>query len=135
MEVSAKIHTFAINLKIIKYEAFSNIINSFWAIFLYPIHSRAELCSLSYSLVNPNQKGNPASRSPKRPLIIDLEGHTLTVPSQVIGYTLTLEDGNGCIFTCKIESSQVTIPDGLLGEYVISIFKADSLYSGVINVD
>lgn len=105
------------------------------AIFLYPIHSRAELCSLSYSLVNPNQKGTPASRSPKRPLIIDLEGHTLTVPSQVIGYTLTLEDGNGCIFTCKIESSQVTIPDGLLGEYVISIFKADSLYSGVINVD
>lgn len=28
----------------------------FGAIFLYPIHSRAELCSLSYSLVNPNQK-------------------------------------------------------------------------------
>ena len=53
----------------------------------------------------------------------------------MIGYTLTLEDGNGGIFTCKIESSQVTVPDGLLGEFIISIFKTDSLYSGVINVD
>lgn len=105
------------------------------AIFLFPIHSKAESYALVYSLDQRNQAQTNGSRSPKRPLTVDLEGHTLTVPSQVIGYTLTLEDGNGCIFTCKIESSQVTVPDSLLGEYVISIFKADSLYSGVINID
>ena len=102
---------------------------------LVPLYSRAESYKLQWSLVSSNHKNLGGHRLPKRPLVVDLEGHTLTVPCQVIGYTLTLEDGNGGIFTCKIESSQVTVPDGLLGEFIISIFKTDSLYSGVINVD
>lgn len=100
-------------------------------LFLSPLCLGAE----PYGLVCSNQGKHKVSRSPQRPLVIDLVGHTLTVPSQVIGFTLALEDENGCIFTCKIESSQITVPDGLLGEYVISISKADVLYSGVINVD
>lgn len=54
------------------------------AIFLSPTYSRAESYTLFYGLVNPNQMGKPVGRAPKRPLVVDLVGHTLTVPTQVI---------------------------------------------------
>lgn len=69
---------------------------------LCPIHTSAEPYTLSYSLVHPGQLRSKGSRSIKRPLVVDLVGHTLTVPSQVIGYTLTLERGDGEVYTCYI---------------------------------
>lgn len=68
------------------------------ATFLSPSHSRADPYTLSYSLVDPNRLGKPVSRLPKRPLVIDLVGHTLTFPSQVIGNTLTLENEDGEVY-------------------------------------
>ena len=66
---------------------------------LCPIYTRVEPYTLSYSLVHPGQLRSKGSRSIKRPLVVDLVGHTLTVPSQVIGYTLTLERGDGEVYT------------------------------------
>lgn len=69
------------------------------AIFLSPTYSRAESYTLFYGLVNPNQMGKPVGRAPKRPLVVDLVGHTLTVPTQVVGYTLILESEEGEVYT------------------------------------
>lgn len=55
------------------------------ALLLCPTHSRAEPYTLSYSLVGTNRGTITGSRSPKCPLVVDLEGHILTVPSLVIG--------------------------------------------------
>ena len=60
------------------------------ALLLCPIHTRAEPYTLSYSLVHPDQVRSKGSRSIKRPLVVDLVGHTLTLPSQVIGNTLNV---------------------------------------------
>lgn len=44
------------------------------ALLLYPVHSRAEPYTLSYSLVDPCHKTPKGSRAPKRPLVVDLVG-------------------------------------------------------------
>ena len=72
------------------------------AIFIFPTLSRADPYILSYSLVYPNQIHKPGSRLPKCPLVVDLVGHTLTLPSQVIGNTLTLENEDGEVYTYYI---------------------------------
>lgn len=54
------------------------------ALLLCPIHSRAEPYTLWYSLDEPTHGTLKGSRAPKRPLVIELVGHTLTLPSQVI---------------------------------------------------
>lgn len=69
------------------------------ALLLCPIHSRAEPYTLWYSLDEPTHGTLKGSRAPKRPLVIELVGHTLTLPSQVIGNTLTLENEDGEVYT------------------------------------
>lgn len=69
------------------------------ALLLCPALSRAAPYTLSYSLVAPGHKSLKGSRAPKRPLVVDLVGHTLTLPSQVIGNTLTLENEDGEVYT------------------------------------
>lgn len=104
------------------------------AIFLSPTQSRAESCILSCNLVNPNQKGKPASRAPKRPLVVDLVGHKLTVPSQVVGYTLTLESEEGDVYTYYITGVTLEIPQELGGNYQITISDENSMYYGTIEL-
>lgn len=69
------------------------------ALFLCSSHTRAEPYTLSYSLVDPNHGTYRGSKSPKRPLVVDLVGHTLSLPSLVIGNTLTLESDVGEVYT------------------------------------
>lgn len=104
------------------------------ATFLSPSHSRADPYTLSYSLVDPNRLGKPVSRLPKRPLVIDLVGHTLTFPSQVIGNTLTLENENGEVYTYYIIDETFQIPEELSGEYKITISDGNSMYCGTIEL-
>ena len=104
------------------------------AIFLSPTHSRAEPYTLLYSLVNPNQKGKPVGRSSKRPLVVDLVGHKLTVPSQVIGYTLKLESDEGEVYTYYITGVTLEIPQELDGNYQITISDENSMYYGTIEL-
>ena len=102
------------------------------ATFLSPSHSWADPYTLSYSLVDPNRLGKPVSRLPKRPLVIDLVGHTLTFPSQVIGNTLTLENEKGEVYTYNLMGTTLQLPQDLSGEYEITIFYGNCKYQGII---
>ena len=104
------------------------------ALFLCSSHTRAEPYTLSYSLVAPGHKSLKGSRAPKRPLVVDLEGHILTVPSQVIGNTLTLENEDGEVYTYYIVDMAFQIPKELSGGYTITISDGNSMYQGLINV-
>lgn len=99
-----------------------------------PIHSRADPYMLSYSLVHSNQSCNKGSRSIKRPLVVDLVDHTLTLPSQVIGYTLTLESEDGEVYTYMIMGTVFTIPSGLVGNLKVTISDGDSCYQGDLQI-
>ena len=101
---------------------------------LCPIHTSAEPYTLSYSLVHPGQLRSKGSRSIQRPLVVDLVGHTLTVPSQVIGYTLTLERGDGEVYTCYIAGTTFHISQELSGIYKITISDKDCNYQGILEI-
>ena len=74
------------------------------------------------------------SRAPKRPLVVDLVGHTLTLPSQVIGNTLTLENEDGEVYTYYIIDTTFQIPEELSGEYSLKISDGNSMYQGMIEL-
>lgn len=104
------------------------------AIFIFPTLSRADPYILSYSLVYPNQIHKPGSRSPKCPLVVDLVDHTLTLPSQVIGNTLTLENEDGEVYTYYIIDTTFQIPEELSGEYSLKISDGNCMYQGMIEI-
>lgn len=104
------------------------------ALLLCPTHSRAEPYTLLYSLVPSAQGFFKGSRTPKRPLVVDLVGHTLTLPSQVIGNTLTLENEDGEVHTYYIIDTTFQIPEELSGEYSLKISDGNSMYQGVIEL-
>lgn len=104
------------------------------ALLLCPAHSRAEPYTLSYSLVGTNRGTITGSRSPKCPLVVDLGGHTLTLPSQVIGNTLTLENEDGEVYTYYIIDTTFQIPEELSGEYSLKISDGNSMYQGMIEL-
>lgn len=72
------------------------------------------------------------SRLPKRPLVVDLVDHTLTFPSQVLGYTLTLESEEGKVFTYPIIGTTIEIPQEMTGTYNVAIFDNSCMYKGTI---
>lgn len=104
------------------------------ALLLCPALSRAAPYTLSYSLVAPGHKSLKGSRAPKRPLVVDLVGHTLTLPSQVIGNTLTLENEDGEVYTYYIIDTNFQIPEELSGEYSLKISDGNSMYQGMIEL-
>ena len=104
------------------------------ALLLYSSHIRAEPYTLSYSLIDPNHGTLRGSKAPKRPLVVDLVGHTLSVPSLAIGNTLTLESDVGEVYTYYIIDTTFQIPQELSGEYTITIFDGNSMYQGMIEV-
>lgn len=103
-------------------------------LFLCPTHSRAEPYILSYSLVSTNRGIFAGSRTPKRPLVVDLVGHTLTLPSQVIGNTLTLESEKGEVYTYYIVDTTIVIPQNLKGCYKISIMNGEGAFQGNLDL-
>lgn len=104
------------------------------ALLLCPIHSRAEPYTLWYSLDEPTHGTLKGSRAPKRPLVIELVGHTLTLPSQVIGNTLTLENEDGEVYTYYIIGSSFELPQELSGNYQITISDGNIMYHGTIEL-
>lgn len=102
------------------------------ALLLCPTHSRAEPYTLSYSLVGTNRGTITGSRSPKCPLVVDLVDHTLTLPNQVIAYSLILESEDGEVYTYPIKGTIFEIPQGLSGDYRLSITDGNVIYKGTI---
>ena len=101
---------------------------------LVPLYSRAESYKLQWSLVSSNHKNLGGHRLPKRPLVVDLEGHTLTVPDQVIGYTLTLENENGEFYTYSISGTTFELPHDLSGFYNLVLRNNEMVYEGSIDI-
>lgn len=102
------------------------------ALFLCPLHSWAEPYELIYGIIGTNQKNLSGSKSIKRPLVVDLVDHTLTIPSQVEGYTLTLESEEGEVYTYYITGTTLEIPQELSGSYKVMIFNSTCMYQGTI---
>lgn len=100
------------------------------ALFLCPILSKAEPYALSHS----NRGAFRGSKAPQRPLIIDVTNNILTVPNQVVGYTLTLEGEDNDVYTYYIIDTTLTLPQELCGKYTITISDGNSMYQGYINI-
>ena len=103
-----------------------------WALFYSPIHTRAEPYALAGVWTSHNQSSPTWGRSIKSPLIVDLVDHTLTLPSKVIGYTLTLESEDGEVYTYYIYGVTFEIPQELSGEYSLTILGKNEMYKGTI---
>lgn len=112
----------------------TNLIVFWGALLLCPIHSRAESYTLLYSLDRPTHGTLKGSRAPKRPLNVDLVDHLLTLPSQVIGYTLTLESEEGEVYTYIIIDKTFLIPQELNGKFTITISDGNGMYQGGIEL-
>lgn len=101
-----------------------------WALFYSPIHTRAEPYALAGVWTSHNQSSPTWGRSIKSPLIVDLVDHTLTLPSKVIGYTLTLESEDGEVYTYYIYGVTFEIPQELSGNLKVTISNENSCYQG-----
>lgn len=77
-----------------------------------------------------NQLSTRGSRMPKRPLSIDLTDQVITVPNQVLGYTLTLVCENGEVYAYILSSNTITIPDNLEGKFELQITNGTVTYTG-----
>ena len=104
------------------------------ALFICPTLSRAKPYDLSYCLVSKLQDRPRGSKSVKRPLAVDLTDRILTVPSQVEGYTLTLESEEGVVYTYYIIGTSLELPQELSGNYQITISDGNIMYHGTIEL-
>lgn len=104
------------------------------ALLLSPLCSRAMPYELQCSLVSSNHKNLGGHRSPKRPLVIDLDGHTLTVPSQVVGYTLTLKSESGELYTYCLTDAIFELPHELSGLYKLTLSNGNMGYEGFVEI-
>lgn len=123
---------FAIDFKNNKNEKSNCYTNLRGALFICPTLSRAKPYDLSYCLVSKLQDRPRGSKSVKRPLVVDLTGRILTVPSQVEGYTLILESEEGVVYTYYIIGTSMELPQELSGNYQITISDGNIMYHGTI---
>lgn len=98
----------------------------------------------SYNLYNCTdyyeQKNNHGSRMPARPLQIDVTNHIITVPSQILGYHLTLSSIDGKTYKIQLVSNKVQIPAELVGVFGVHVSQEDYLnnehyYYGTIDIE
>lgn len=104
------------------------------ALLLFPISPRAQPYDLFFCVGHNNQIHGKGSKAPKRPLVVDLVGHTLTLPEQVTGYTLELKNEEGETYTYYIIDTVFKIPQELDGIVDLTISNGDIKYQGTIEV-
>lgn len=113
-------------------ELITNLIICVGALLLCPIYSIAEPYTLLYSLDRPTRGTLRGSRAPKRPLVVDVVDHTLTLPTQMIGNMLTLESEDDEVYTYYIIDTVLTIPQELSGEFSLKISDGNGIYQGIV---
>ena len=86
------------------------------------------------NIYNNMQKGNRGSKAPKRPLCVDLTGNLMTVPNQVLGYTLTLMGEEGKVYTYMLSSNIIVLPKSLVGMFDLQISNGTVIYSTKISM-
>lgn len=105
------------------------------ALFLCFTSTSARPYYLYSSIEHIAQKATQGSRMPKRPLNVDLSGHILTIPNQLIGYGLILKDKDGEIVYCHILfNNSIVLPDFLEGEFSIQITNGRTSYKGELSI-
>lgn len=87
-------------------------------------------CNIDYK----GQGTRNGSRMPKRPLCVDLTDNLMTVPNQVIGYTLTLVGDGGEVYAYVLSNNTIVLPENLVGEYDLQISNGTEIYSGEISM-
>lgn len=100
-----------------------------------PVFVKAETFYMSYYIVKQGQNSTKGSRIPKRPLSIELTNHTLTLPSQVHGFTLTLTSGSSEVFVYYITENVISLPLDLQGDFEVKITDGKSSYQGNVTID
>lgn len=100
---------------------------------IYSHRSKAEPYYLSRTGIYVGQGNHNGSKAPARPLCIDITANVITVPEQLVGYTLTLSNGEDC-YTYIISDPTLYIPQGISGEYELTITNGNVCYQGEVEI-
>ena len=103
------------------------------AILLCPYQSKAESYYLVRNIKDKGQTSPRPSKVPARPLCIDITAHVITVPEQLVGYTLTLSDGEES-YTYLISGTTLSVPQEISGEYELTITNGNICYHGEVEI-
>lgn len=103
------------------------------AIFICPHQSKAEPYYLARSFDHHHQSIPSNSKDPARPVCIDITANVITVPEQLVGYTLTLSNGEDCC-TYYVTDTMLSIPQGISGEYELTITNGNICYQGKVEI-
>ena len=69
----------------------------------------------------------------RRPLCIDITANVITVPEQLVGYTLTLSNGEDS-YTYIFSGTTLSIPQGISGEYELTVTNGNVCYQGEVEI-
>lgn len=94
---------------------------------------KAESYYLARSFDHHHQSIPSNSKAPARPVCIDITANVITVPKQLVGYTLTLSNGEDCC-TYYIIDTTLSIPQGISGEYELTITNGSVSYQGDVEI-
>lgn len=99
-----------------------------------PIMSKAYYLCYCAGVEN-GQKENLGSRIPKRSLYVDYTNYVLTIPDQLLGYTLTVTDVERYVFSCFLTSHVIYLPSNLVGELNILFTDGNQTFYGIIDAE
>lgn len=99
-----------------------------------PIMSKAYYLCYCAGIEN-GQKENLGSRIPKRSLYVDYTNYVLTIPDQLLGYTLTVTDVERYVFSCFLTSNVIYLPSNLVGELNILFTDGNQTFYGIIDAE
>ncbi|CDA58169.1 unknown [Prevotella sp. CAG:604] len=97
-----------------------------------PIMSKAYYLCYCAGIEN-GQKENLGSRIPKRSLYVDYTNYVLTIPDQLLGYTLTVTDEKGDVFSCFVTSNVISLPSNFVGDLEILFTSGNHTFKGIID--
>ena len=82
------------------------------------------------SIGGKEQNTHNGSRMLKRPLSIDVSNQVITVPNQVLGYTLTIEGEEGEVYASVLLGNTIILSENLEGEFEFQITNGTTTYTG-----
>ena len=103
------------------------------AIFICPHQSKTEPYYLARSFNHHHQSIPSNSKAPARPLCIDITANVITVPEHLVGYPLTLSNGEDS-YTYIFSGTTLSIPQGISGEYELTVTNGNVCYQGEVEI-
>ena len=64
---------------------------------------------------------------------VDITANVITVPEQLVGYTLTLSNGEDS-YTYIFSGTTLSIPQGISGEYELTVTNGNVCYQGEVEI-